>query len=141
MPNEPSLTVNMRAAVALLELFVAAIVLAFAVTVATGTSEMRVLAVVLVVPIAALGLAFVRYCRLGRLWSYAGASLLGVLGVALRVAVSTQPGLEVGGGLPVGVTVLYIVLSSLLALKSYESVLELRAPEGRGRRPPGASTR
>jgi hypothetical protein len=118
----------MRTAVALLELFVVAIVLAFAVTVATGTSEMRALAVGLVVPIAALGVAFVRYCRLGRLWSYAGASVLGVLGVTLRVVVSTQPSLEVGGGLPVGVTVIYIVLGSLLALKGYESVLELRQP-------------
>jgi thiol-disulfide isomerase/thioredoxin len=39
---------------------------------------------------------------------------------------STQPSLEVGGGLPIGVTELYIVLGALLALKSYESMLELR---------------
>ena len=44
----------------------------------------------------------------------------------LRVAVSTQPGLEVGGGLPEGVTALYIVPGSLVSLKNYEAMLELR---------------
>ena len=47
-------------------------------------------------------------------------------GVVLRVIVSTQPSLEVGGGLPVGVTVLYIVIGSLVSLKSYESVLGIK---------------
>ncbi len=44
----------------------------------------------------------------------------------LRVVISTQPNLEVGGGLPVGITVLYIVLGALVALKNYEAVLELK---------------
>jgi hypothetical protein len=120
------LTVNMRTAIGLLELFVVAIVLAFLVTVSTGTLEMQVLAVGLITPIIILSLVFIRYCRMRKAWSYAGASILGILGVILRVIVSTQPSLDVGGGLPVGVTVLYIVLGSLVALKNYECVLELK---------------
>jgi FtsH-binding integral membrane protein len=123
--NEP-LSVNMKTAVALLEIFVIAIVLAFLVTVSTGTAEMQLLALVLITPIVVLSLAFVHYCKKRKAWSYAGASILGAFGVVLRVVISTQPNLEVGGGLPVGVSVLYIVLGSLVALKNYESVLELR---------------
>ena len=44
----------------------------------------------------------------------------------LLVAPSTQPTLEVGGGLPVGVTALYIVQGALVSLKNYEAMLELR---------------
>ena len=51
---------------------------------------------------------------------------MGAVGVILRVIVSTQPGLEVGGGLPVGVTALYIMLGALVSLKNYEAMLELR---------------
>ena len=128
--HEP-LSVNMRTAIGLLELFVVAVVLAFLVTVASGTFEIQALAVGLITPIIILSLVFIRYCRLRRTWSYAGASILGVVGVTLRVIVSTQPGLEVGGGLPVGVTVLYIVLGSLVAVINYESVLELRSSQKR----------
>ena len=116
----------MRAATTLLEVFVVAIVLAFLVTVSTGTREMQTLALGLIMPIIVLSLVFVRYCRKGRMWSYAGAAVLGAFGVALRVIVSTQPGLEVGGGLPLGLTALYIALGSLVALLNLESVLELR---------------
>jgi len=52
---------------------------------------------------------------------------LGVVGVALRIVVSTQPNLEVGGELPLCVTVLYIVLGALVALVDFRFVLELRA--------------
>ncbi len=116
----------MRTATPLLEVFVFAIVLAFLVTVATGTFEMRALAAGLIIPIIALSLAFVHYCRMGRWWGYAGASVLGGFGVALRLIVSTQPALEVGGGLPLAVDLLYIVLGCLVALTNYRSVLELR---------------
>ena len=121
----PSLIV--RSATPLLEVFVVAIVLAFLVTVATGTLEMRTLAAGLIITIIALSVAFVHYCRKGRWWSYAGASVLGAFGVALRLIVSTQPALEVGGSLPLGVDLLYIVLGCLVALTNYQSVLELRA--------------
>jgi hypothetical protein len=126
-PPKAPLTVNMRTTITLLEVFVVAVVLAFVVTVASGTLEMQALAAGLIIPIILLSVVFIRYCRLRKFWSFAGATILGVLGVALRVVVSTQPNLEVGGGLPVGVTVVYIVLGSLLALKGYESALELRA--------------
>ena len=123
--NEP-LSVNMRTAVGLLGIFVVAIILAFLVTFITGTIEMRLVSVAFVTPITVLSIVFIYYCRKRRVWSYAGASILGALGVILRVVVSTQPSLEVGGGLPVGVTALYIVLGALVSLKCYESMLELR---------------
>ena len=116
----------MRAAVGLLGIFVIAIIFAFLVTLVTGTTEMRLLSAALITPIIVLSLVFIYYCRKRRGWSYAGASILGAIGVILRVVVSTQPSLEVGGGLPVGVTALYIVLGSLVSLKCYESILELR---------------
>jgi hypothetical protein len=116
----------MRTAVVLLELFLVAIILAFLATFATGTTEMQLLSVAFITPITLLSLVFIYYCRRKKVWSYAGASILGALGVILRVAVSTQPNLEVGGGLPVGITALYIVLGALVSLKNYEAMLELR---------------
>ena len=121
-----SLSVNMKTAVGLLEIFVIAIILAFLTTLITGTTEMRLLSLAFITPITILSLVFIYYCRKKKAWSYAGASILGAVGVILRVAVSTQPSLEVAGGLPVGVTALYIVLGALVSLKSYESMLELR---------------
>ena len=121
-----SLSINMRTAVGLLELFLVAIILAFLATFATGTTEMRLLSVAFITPITILSIVFIYYCRRKKVWSYAGASILGALGVILRVAVSTQPSLEVGGGLPVGVTALYIVLGALVSLKNYEATLELQ---------------
>ncbi len=121
-----SLSVNMRTAVGLLELFLVAIILAFLATFVSGTTEMRFLSIAFITPITILSIVFIYYCRRKKVWSYAGASILGALGVILRVAVSTQPSLEVGGGLPVGVTVLYIVLGALVSLKNYEAMLELR---------------
>ena len=116
----------MRTAVGLLELFLVAIILAFLATFATGTTEMRILSVGFITPISILSIVFIYYCRRQKVWSYAGASILGALGVILRVAVSTQPSLEVGGGLPIGVTALYIVLGALVSLKNYEAMLESR---------------
>jgi hypothetical protein len=124
MSRTPSLV--MRTATVMLEVFVVAIALAFVVTVSTGTIEMQALAAGFVVPIIVLSLLFVRYCRRGKAWSYAGAAVLGGIGVALRVVVSTQPDLEVGGGLPLWVTALYLVLGTLVAVLNLESVLELR---------------
>jgi len=123
--NQP-LSVNMRTAVGLLGIFVVAIILAFLVTFITGTIEMRLVSVAFITPITVLSITFIYYCRKRKVWSYAGASILGAVGVILRVVVSTQPSLEVGGGLPVGVTALYIVLGFLVSLKCYESMLELR---------------
>jgi len=124
MSRTPS--VYIRAATALLEVFVVAVVLAFLVTVSTRTLEMQVLATGLVTPIIIISLVFIRYCRRGKVWSFAGAAVLGAIGVALRLVVSTQPNLEVGGGLPLGVTAVYVALGTLVALLNLESVLELR---------------
>jgi hypothetical protein len=123
-----SLSNNMRTALSLLEVFVVAIVLALVVTLENVSRGVQVVAVVSVTPIIVLSLVFIYYCRKRKVWSYAGASILGAIGVALRVAVSTNPSLEVGGGLPVGVTAFYIVLGALVSLKNYEAVLELMNP-------------
>lgn len=120
-------SVNMRVAVALLEVFIVAVLSALAVTVSTLSPAVALLALTSVTPIVVLSLVFIYYCRKQKAWSFAGAAVLGAVGVTLRVVISTQPSLEVGGGLPVGVTVLYIVLGVLVSLKSYESFLELRA--------------
>ena len=124
-----SLSINMRTAIGLLQLFLVAIILAFLATFATGTTEMRLLSLAFITPIIILSIVFIHYCRRKKVWSYAGASILGALGVILRIAVSTQPSLEVGGGLPIGVTALYIVLGALVSLKNYEAMLELRKTE------------
>jgi hypothetical protein len=73
-----------------------------------------------------ISLVLIRYSREGRAWSFAGASVVGAFGVALRLVVSTQPGLEVGGGLPAWVSVLYVLIGVLVSVFNLASVLELR---------------
>lgn len=124
MPESRSVTI--KAATALFGVFIVAIVLAFIVTVSAGTPEMQGLAVGLVVPIIILSLVLIRYSRKGEEWGFAGAAVLGAFGVALRLAVSTQPNLEVGGGLPVWVTAFYVILGVSVALLNLASVRELR---------------
>jgi hypothetical protein len=123
--TEP-LSINLRTSIVLLEVFLVAIILALIVTVLNTVFEVQILAITLISPLIILNIIFIYYCRKRKVWSYAGASILGVIGVVLRVIVSTQPNLEVGGGLPVGVTVLYIVLGALVAMKNYEAMLELK---------------
>jgi hypothetical protein len=123
--NEP-LSVTMRTSIVLLEVFLVAIILALIVTVINSVFEVQILAITLISPLIILNIVFIYYCRKRKVWSYAGASILGAIGVILRVIVSTQPNLEVGGGLPVGITVLYIVLGAFVSLKNYEAMLELK---------------
>ncbi len=123
--TEP-LSVNMRTSIVLLEVFLVAIILALIVTVINSVFEVQILAITLISPLIILNIVFIYYCRKRKVWSYAGASILGAIGVILRVIVSTQPNLEVGGGLPVGITVLYIVLGAFVSLKNYEAMLELK---------------
>ena len=123
--TEP-LSVNMKTSIVLLEVFLVAIVIALIVTIMNSVFAVQILAITLVSPIIILTIVFIYYCKRRNVWSYAGASILGVIGVILRVIISTQPNLEVGGGLPIGITVLYMVVGALVALKSYESFLELR---------------
>jgi len=124
--TSPLLTNKMRASIGLLEVFIVAIVLALAITIVNVSPGVQLLAIASVTPIIVLSLIFLYYCRKRRIWSFAGASILGAIGVALRVVVSTQPNLEVGGGLPLEVTVFYIILGALVALANYVSFLELR---------------
>ena len=119
------LSINMKTSIVLLELFLVAIILALIVTVMNSVFDVQILAVTLISPLIILNIIFIHYCRKRKLWSYAGASILGAIGVMLRVIISTQPNLEVGGGLPIGITVLYIVLGALVSLKNYEAMLEL----------------
>ena len=56
---------------------------------------------------------------------------MGAVGVGFRVVVSAQPGLEVGGGLPVGVTVFYVVLGALVALVNFMAYLDLKNASSR----------
>jgi hypothetical protein len=123
--TEP-LSVNMRTSIVLLEVFLVAIILALIVTVINSVFEVQILAITLISPLIILNIVFIYYCRKRKVWSYAGASILGAIGVILRVIVSTQPNLEVGGGLPLGITVLYIVLGAFVSLKNYEAMLELK---------------
>jgi hypothetical protein len=116
----------MRVAISLLEVFLISVIAALIVTVETGPLSVKLLASTLVSPIIILSIAFIHFCGKRKIWSFAGATVLGIVGVLLRVTISTQQSLEVGGGLPVGITVVYIVLGSLVSLKSYESVLELK---------------
>ena len=125
--NSKNLSTNNKAAIALLYVFTAAIIAAFITTIISVPANVQILAVGFITPLVVLSLVFVFYCRKGKAWSFAGATILGAIGVLLRVIISTQPNLEVGGGLPVGVTALYIVLGALISLKSYESWLELKA--------------
>ena len=116
----------MRTSIVLLEVFLVAIILALIVTLINSVFEVQLLAIILVSPLIILNIVFIYYCGKRKVWSYAGASILGAIGVILRVIISTQPNLEVGGGLPIGITVLYIVLGALVSLKNYEAMLELK---------------
>jgi hypothetical protein len=125
--RKPLLTTNMRAYISLLEVFLVAIIVALITTVESVSRPVQVLAAVVVSPIIILSIVFIYFCGKRKIWSFVGSSILGALGVIIRVLVSTKPSLEVGGGLPIGVTILYIVLGSMVSLKSYEAVLDLRA--------------
>lgn len=125
MDSKP-LSVSMKTVAALLVVLTIAIILAFAVTIITGTAEIRLIALTFVTPLTILNLVFIYYCKRRRIWSYVGAAIIAATGIILRVAISTMPSLEVGGGLPSGITALYIVIAALVVLKCYESIIELR---------------
>ncbi len=116
----------MKVLIRLLEVFVIAIIIAFIITFMSGTIEIRLISSLAVIPQIVLTFVFIYYCKKKKFWSYVGSFLLGSIGLILRVIISMQPTLEVGGGLPVSVSTLYIVLATLVILKSYESLLELR---------------
>ena len=125
MESSNKLSTNMRTAITLLELLLVAIILALIVTILNTTAQVQLLAITVVTPQIILIIIFIYYCKKKKVWSYAGATILAILGIILRVVISTQPNLEVGGGLPVGISTLYIVLGALVALKNYEAMIEL----------------
>ena len=125
MKPSTALSTNMRTAITLLELLLVAIILALIVTILNTTAQVQLLAITVVTPQIILIIIFIYYCKKKKVWSYAGATILAILGIILRVVISTQPNLEVGGGLPVGISSLYIVLGALVALKNYEAMIEL----------------
>lgn len=102
----------------LLVLFLVAVVLALGVTVAATPPSVRLLATSLVLPVVVATVVLLLLERRGHRWAFVGAAALGVVGIALRLAVSTQPQLEVGGGLPLPVTVVYLALGALLVATS-----------------------
>jgi len=93
-----------------LALFVLAVLTALSVTVWSVQPAVKLLAGLVVIPIVAAAFLLLYFERQGSRWSYAGATLLGAIGVTLRLIVITQPSLEVGGGLPIEVTIAYVAL-------------------------------
>jgi FtsH-binding integral membrane protein len=125
LKTSTKLSTNMRTAITLLEVLLVAIIIALIVTILNTTAQVQLLAISVVTPQIILIIIFIYYCRKKKVWSYGGATILAILGITLRVIVSIQPNLEVGGGLPVAISTLYIVLGALVALKNYEAMIEL----------------
>ncbi len=107
-----------RAAFGMLLVFLLAVLAALAVTLESVPPSAQWVAGVVVVPIVALALLLLYAERQGRRWAFAGAAALGALGVAVRAIVSTEPSLEVGGGLPIEVNVAYVAIGLGLAATS-----------------------
>jgi len=115
---EVSIPAAPLAAMTSLVLFLAAIIVALAVTLLSEPPPVRLLAGALVLPIVALSGIFLYFERRARRWSFLGAAVLGAVGVGLRLTISTQPQLEVGGGLPIEVTVAYVALGASVVATS-----------------------
>jgi 4-amino-4-deoxy-L-arabinose transferase-like glycosyltransferase len=125
-----SLSLRLRTAITLLCLFLVAVIVALAVTVTHTPADVRLLAAIVVAPIIVLLALCIFLCLRQNIWGFVGAAALGSAGVALRLTLSTQPDLEVGGGLPIWVTALYIGLGGLVVIWSVMSVSELRTSRG-----------
>ena len=69
------LSINMRTAIGLLEVFIVAIILALIFTITYSTLQVQFLAIALVSPLIILNIIFIYYCRRMKVWSYAGASI------------------------------------------------------------------
>jgi hypothetical protein len=105
-----------RIAIVLLVLFLFAILLALTITLLSVSLSVRLLALSATGPIVALAVVFLYFAIKRRPWSHLGAAALGAFGVALRIVISTQPQLEVGGGLPRSVDLSYLALGTLVLL-------------------------
>jgi FlaA1/EpsC-like NDP-sugar epimerase len=117
---------SLPVAVAALGLFLVAIIAALAVTLTSVPAHVGYLAASAVTPIIVLSLIFLFFEYRRRPWSFAAAAALGILGVSLRLIVNAQPQLEVGGGLPLWVTVTYVTLGAVLVATSLWAFASLR---------------
>jgi hypothetical protein len=132
--------VSPRAATVLMALFLVAVIAALAVTLSSVAVPVGLLAASAVTPIIVLSLLLLYFERRRRPWSFAGAAALGISGVALRLIVNTQPQLEVGGGLPLWVTVTYVTLGTLVVATSLWAFLSLKRANHPGSGGPPASS-
>jgi FtsH-binding integral membrane protein len=137
---DKSVDFSQRTAMVLLALFLVAVLAALAVTLYSVASSVGILAASVVSPIIGLTLLFLYFERRRRPWSFAGAAFLGMLGVTLRLIVNSQSQLEVGGGLPLWVTVTYVALGSLVVATSLWAILVLRRANRTGKSGPPSST-
>ncbi len=94
----------------LLLLFLAAILTALAITLWSVALPVKLLAGALVAPVIALSALFLVLELRQRPRGFLGAAALGLVGIVLRLIINTQPQFEVGGGLPIAVTVGYLSL-------------------------------
>ncbi len=123
----PERTFPCRLAFGILFLFLLAVVLALGVTVWSAPAPAKLVAGLVVVPVVAVTLFLLYLEHRARPLAYLGASVLGVFGVATRIVVSTQPVLEVGGGLPFAVDVAYIALGLAVGGASLWAYVSSRA--------------
>ena len=115
----------MRATIGLLIVSVIAVVIGLIGTPAEGQTYWGPFPIIigpfLAALIVILNALFIVYCRRRKLWSYVGAMVLGIFLLLAQVGIGasqTSP--------PAGIEAFYVVLPALVALKSYESILELR---------------
>lgn len=125
-PSEPT-SIRVRAALVLLVLFLVSVVAALAVTLASTPPSVGVVALALVTPILILSAVSIYLCWQEKIWGFAIGGVLGVVGVGFRLAISTQSQLEVGGGIPILVSALYITLGIMVSIMSFSSFIEIRA--------------
>lgn len=126
MAKSKSLSAGLKFSIVFLEIFLIAIIVALIITLLTVAASVQLLALLVVLPFIVLSGVFIYYCKKRRAWSFAGASVLGALGVITRIVISTRPVLEVGGGLPIWVTVVYIIIGALVAVTNYKAFMEFR---------------
>ena len=125
-PLEAPADLSQRTATVLLALFLVAVIAALAITLYSVAFPVGLLAVAVVSPILVLTLLVLYFERRRKPWSFAGGAALGTLGVTLRLIVNSHPQLEVGGGLPVWVTLAYVTLGTLVVATSLWALLSMK---------------